>query len=30
MAKHYIEDGFNDYIIKENIEEDTKKINNYL
>lgn len=30
IAKHYIEDGFNDYIVKENIKEDIKKTNKYL
>lgn len=30
MAHHYIEDGFDEYIIEENIEKDIKKINKYL
>lgn len=30
MAKHYLEDGFDDYLIKENIAEYLKKINKYL
>ena len=30
IAKHYIEDGFTNYIIKENIEEELKKISKYL
>ena len=30
ISKHYIEDGFNEYIIKENIEDEIKKLNKYL
>ena len=30
IAEHYIEDGFNDYIIKEDIDEQIKKITKYL
>ena len=30
ISKHYIEDGFKEYIIKENIENELKKLNKYL
>ena len=30
IAEHYIEDGFNDYIIKEDVDEQLKKITKYL
>lgn len=30
MSHHYIEDGFNEYLIEENLEEDLKKLDKYL
>jgi len=30
IAKHYIEDGFKEFLIKENMQEELKKINKYL
>lgn len=30
IAKHYLEDGFKEYLIKENLQDELKKINKYL